>query len=107
MEHTDLQAGLRDLNESLGRMRSLRAWAQLKEHEARADQPPSFQIYDPTPTDLKNEYSHFLSTSNQVRRLLHRHGASLPAPVRSSLLRRLTEFERQARQFNLPERWPR
>ena len=107
MEHTDLQAGLRDLNESLGRMRTLRAWAQLKEDEARPHQPPSFQIYDPTATDLKNEYSHFLSTFNQVRRLLREHATPLSAPVRETLLRRLTALERQVRQFNLPERWPR
>ena len=101
MEHTDLQVGLRDLSESLRRMRALLAWSQLKQHEARPGQPPSYQIFDPTTTDLRNEYSHFLSTSSQIRGALREPNASIPAPEREALHRRLAELEREAHQLNL------
>jgi hypothetical protein len=104
MEDIDLQAGLRSLNESLGRMKDLLAWGQLKQSEARPDQPPSFQIYDPTATDLRDEYSHFLSTSIQIHGILHEHGASILAPVREILRRKLAKLEQEARQLNLHRR---
>jgi len=100
MEDIDLQAGLRSLNASLGRMRDLMAWGQLKQSEARPGQPPSFQIYDPTATDLRDKYSHFLSTAFQIHGLLHEHGASIPAPVRETLQRKLAKLEQEARQLN-------
>ena len=104
MEHTDLQVGLRDLSESLRRMRDLLAWGQLEHSEMRPGQPPSFQIYDPTATDLRNEYSHFLSTSIQIHGLLHEHSDAVPAPVRETLQRKLAELEQEAHQLNLHRR---
>ena len=70
MEDIDLQASLRCLNASLRRMRDLLAWGQLKHSEMRPGQPPSFQIYDPTATDLRNEYSFFVSNSLQMHAVL-------------------------------------
>jgi len=104
MESVDLQAGLRSLNKSLRQMKALLAWKQLKESETRPGQPPSFQIYDPTATDLRNEYSHFLSTSIQIHGALHEHGAAVPAPVREDLQRRLAKLEQEAHQLNLHQR---
>jgi hypothetical protein len=101
MQHTDLQAGLKSLQESLRRMRALLAWGQLKQSEARPDEPPSFQIYDPTATDLRNAYAHFLSTSIQIHDALREHSASIPAPVRETLQKKLTMLEREARQLNV------
>ncbi len=62
MTEMDLQAGLRSLRTSLRQIKSLMAWEQLKQAEAKPGEPPTFQAYDPTETDLKNEYSFFLST---------------------------------------------
>jgi len=104
MQHIDLQAGLRNLSESLRRMKALLAWGQLKQQETRPGEPPSFQIYDPTATDLRSEYSHFLSTSIQTRGALREHGASIPAPEREALRRRLAELEREAHQLSLCRR---
>ena len=104
METTDVQASLESLSQSLRRMRDLLAWGQLKEHEAKPGQPPSFQIYDPTATDLRNEYSHFLSTSIQIHGTLREHSASIPAPVREDLRRRLAKLEQEAHQLNLHQR---
>ena len=106
MEHIDLQAGLRGLNDSLRRMKDLLAWGQLKQQEARPGEPPSFQMYDPTATDLRNAYSHFLSTSVQIHGVLRECSASIPAPLRETLQRKLAKLEQEAHQLNLQQRCP-
>lgn len=104
MERIDLNAGFRRLNASLGRMRDLMAWDRLKEHEARPHEPPSFQIYDPTATDLRNEYSHFLFTAVELHDALRGHGASIPESMRRTLQRKLAKLEQEARQLDLHQR---
>ena len=104
MEDIDLHAGLRSLNESLRRMKGLLAWGQLKQSEARRGQPPSFQIHDPTETDLRNEYSHFLSTSIQIRNALREHRASISEPAREMLRKKLAMLAQEAHQLNLHQR---
>jgi hypothetical protein len=104
MENTDLQAGLLRLNESLGRMRSLLAWRRLKQHEARPGQPPSFQIYDPTGTDLSNEYSFFLSTSTRMHSALSQLDPRPPESLHERIRTELAELERQMRSLNLDRR---
>jgi hypothetical protein len=100
----DLQAGVRSLNESLRRMKALLAWGQLKQQETRPGEPPSFQVYDPTATDLRNEYSHFLSTSVQIHGALCERSASIPVPLRETLQKKLAELEQEAHQLNLRRR---
>lgn len=100
MEHMDLQAGLRSLQDSLRRMQALLAWSQLKQHEARLGEPPSFRMYDPTETDLRNEYSRFLSTFTEMHAVLHAHSASIPA-LRETLQRKLAELEQEAHQLKM------
>ncbi|NMC73024.1 MAG: hypothetical protein GYA56_01450 [Geobacteraceae bacterium] len=85
-------------------MKDLLAWGELKQSEARPGQSPSFQIYDSTATDLRDKYSHFLSTAFQIHGILHEHGASIPAPVREILQRKLAKLEQEARQLNLHRR---
>ena len=106
MEHVDLQAGLRSLHASLGRMRDLLAWGQLKQQEARPGEPPSFQIYDPTADDMRNEYLFFLFTASRMHGILHEHRASIPAPVRATLQRKLTKVGQEVHQLNLHRRCP-
>ena len=104
METTDLQAGLRSLSQSLRRMKDLVAWSQLKEHKIRPDEPPSFQIYDPTEVDLRNEYSLFLSTSVQIHAILNERNASIPEPAREAVKKTLAKLEQQVYQLNLHQR---
>ena len=106
MEDIDLQAGLKRLSQSLRQMKALLAWGQLKRSEAQPDQPPSFQIYDPTETDLRNEYSLFLSTSIQIRNALREHRASISEPAREMLRKKLAMLEQEAHQLNLHRRCP-
>ena len=104
MNDGDMHAGLRSLNESLRRMKDLLAWGQLKQSEARPGQPPSFRIYDPTATDLRNEYSHFLSTSIQIHAILNGRDASIPESAHKAFRRTLANLEQQVYQLNLHQR---
>lgn len=87
-------------------MKDLLAWGQLQQSEVRPGQPPSFQIPDPTETDLRNEYSFFLSTSRQIHALLNDRDASIPAPAREAIRKTLAKLEQEAHQLNLQQRCP-
>jgi len=50
MAEVDLEAGLRSLRRSLRQIRALLAWEELKQSEAKPDQPTAFQINDPIQT---------------------------------------------------------
>jgi hypothetical protein len=104
MEHTDLQAGLLRLTESLGRMQSLLAWHRLKQHEARPGWPPSFAMYDPTETDLSNEYSFFLSTSIRMHSALNQLDRRFPKSLHEQIKKELAGLEHQVRALNLERR---
>jgi hypothetical protein len=101
MEDIDLQAGLRSLEDSVHRMQALLAWKQLKQQEAKPEQPPSFQMYDPTATELRNEYSLFSLVRTHVRAVLKQSSHSVPERLRTGIERTLAELERQARQLCL------
>ena len=104
MEHTDLQADLLRLNESLGRMQSLLAWRRSKQHEARPGWPPSFQMYDPTETDLSNEYSFFLSTRLRIHASLNQLDRRFPKSLHEQIKKELAGLEHQVCALNLDGR---
>lgn len=95
---------MRSLGQSLERLRDLLAWDQLKQSEARPNQPPAFQLYDPTATDLRNEYSSFLSTAVQMHTLLNRRSRSMTPSMRTRMKKRLAKLEQQVHQLNLDRR---
>jgi len=105
MEKVDLQTGLRSLRASLQQIESLMAWEQLKQSEARPHQPPAFQISDPTETDLRNEYSFFLSTSMQMHNMLNDSAAVISRAKLRYLKIQLAKVERQVHNLNLHRRF--
>lgn len=105
MVEVDLRAGLRSLRESLRQIKSLLAWEQLKRSESTPNQPPAFQISDPTESDLKNEYSFFLSTLVQVHNILNDGTLVLPDKYRQSIQRQIYRIEQQANHLNLHQRF--
>ena len=104
MTEPDVKAGLRNLRQSLTQMKALLAWEQLKQSEARPGEPPAFQVYDPTETDLRNEYSSFLSTSIQIHTILNERDARIPEPARAAIREALATLEQHVYQLNLHQR---
>ena len=103
----DLSAGLRSLRESLRQIKALLAWEELKQSEARPDQPLALILNDPIETDLRNEYSFFLSTSVQMHRFLDDSSGSAPAAERQKVQRQLVKIEQQLQGLNLHRRFLR
>ena len=104
MEGVDLEAGLRSLRQSLKQIRSLLAWEQLRQSETRPDRQFSFQIYDPFETDLRNEYSYFLSLSFQIHSILNDNTINVKID-RDSIKRQLMKIEQQVQDLNLQQRF--
>jgi hypothetical protein len=105
MAEADLEAGLRSLRDSLRQMKTLLAWEQLKQSESRPDQPPAFTICDPIETDLKNEYSFFLSTAVQMHSILSDGSVLLSESDRQNIRRQLVRIEQQAYGLSLHQRF--
>ena len=86
-------------------MKALLAWKQLKQSESRPGQPPSFTIDDPAETDLRNEYSFFLSTSVQILHLLDGGIENLSDPERQAIKQQLAKVEQEVNRLNLQQRF--
>jgi len=69
MKEIDSKAGavLENLRGSLERMKTLAAWQELKQSEAKPGDQPSFVMYDPTETDFRNEHSFFVANLAELR----------------------------------------
>jgi hypothetical protein len=105
MAQMNLEAGLRSLRESLRQMKALLAWEQLKKAESRPGQAPAFTVYDPTETDLRNEYSFFLSTSVQIHHLLNDSTINIPAAKREAFRLRLARIDQEMNSLDLHQRF--
>lgn len=105
MAEIDLEAGLRSLRKSLQQIKALLAWEQLKQSEARPDQPPGFRISDSIETDLRNEYSFFLSTSMEMHSILNDGLSTVQEADRQSIKRQLSKIEQQAYGLNLNQQF--
>ena len=105
MEKADLQAGLGDLRKSLRKMKALLAWEQLKQSEARPGQPAAFPIHDPTETELRNEYTYFLSTSVKIHHALNNGSACISAKKSHAIKRQLTKIELEVYRLCLHQRF--
>jgi hypothetical protein len=102
MEKADLEAGLQRLRQSLMQMKALLAWNQLKQSESRsAGQPPSFTINDPTETDLRNEYSFYLSQMAQFHHFLNDGINNLSEPEKQSIIGKLARIKQEVNRLNL------
>jgi len=107
MTEPDLRAGLRTLRKSLQQIKALLAWEQLKQAEARPGQPPSFTLNEFIETDLRNEYSFFLSISMQIQGILNDHSPAMPEKEQQSIKRQLSKIEQEAYCLNLNKRFCR
>jgi len=101
----DLEAGLKKLKQSLRQIKALLAWEELKRSEAMPNQPPAFTLTDSTETDLRNEYSSFLSTSVRVHSILNDNTTKVTKTKRQKIKVELIKTERQFNSLNLQQRF--
>lgn len=86
-------------------MKSLLAWEQLKQLEKKPGPPPAFEIYDPTETDLRNEFSFFLASLADMQDFLDTRQQAVSERCRQSYKHRLLKLEQEAYALNLHKRF--
>ena len=91
------EESLNDLRSSVESISSLVAWRNLKLAERRRGEPLSFQIYDPTKSEIKNEFGLFLMTLFESQAALAKLPSSKKRKARSELLNLEAQFNRLAR----------
>lgn len=105
MVDIDLEAGLKKLKQSLRQIKALLAWEELKRSEAMPNQPPAFTLNDLTETDLRNEYSSFLSSSVRVHSILYDNTTKATKAKHQKIKVELIKIERQFNSLNLQQRF--
>jgi DNA-binding transcriptional MerR regulator len=104
MTEPNLDAGLRNLRQSLRQIKALLDWQQLQEAESRHHEPPGFKITDSVETDLRNEYSFFLSTALQIHGILNDTSLTIPEAKRQNIKSQLAKVEQQLYSLNLNQK---
>jgi len=69
------------------------------------NQPPAFTPDDSTETDLRNEYSSFLSNSVRVHSILYGNTTKVTKAKRQRIKVELIKIERQLNSLNLQQRF--
>ena len=105
MADVDLEAGLKKLKQHLKHIKALLSWEELKRSEAKPDQPPAFTLNDLTKTDLRNEYSSFLSISVRLHSILNDNTIKMLKAKRHKIKAALINIERQFNRLNLHQRF--
>lgn len=98
----DIQASLRNLRAHIEQMKSLIAWADLKQAEAAANQASPLQFHDETLTELRNEHTHYEAAAESIREWLALHCNQVPKFEREFILNELSAMASQVRAMNLP-----
>jgi hypothetical protein len=104
MAEMNLEAALRSLRKSLEQIKALLAWEQLKQSEARPGHSPMLAFDNSIETDLRNEYSFFLSTSVQMHSILNSGTAGISRVKLQRIKQELARIERQLFSLDLQQR---
>ena len=108
MADNPIDAGLKSLQETLEQIKSLLAWDQLQQSEAKPGQPPGFTRADSLEFDLRNRYSHFMFTLVEIRSMLNDPDKlSVSKAKRDECGRELQKVEAEFRKLDLAERFIR
>ena len=97
---------LQQLENTLAELKSLLAWEELKQAEARPGDPPGFIIADTVQEDIKNTYSCFLARHLELKHaVFHLNDKELSLRKKQTFQRKLANLEKQFRQLNLTQRF--
>ena len=86
-------------------MKSFLAWEQLKQSEQKPGQPPAFEVHDPTETDLKNEFSFFLTSLTAMHESLDANPKTVSENKKRVLKHELLKLEQAVSALNLHRRF--
>lgn len=93
------------MRKSLQQIKALLAWEQLKHSEARPGRSLMLAFDNSIETDLRNEYSYFLSTCVQLHSVLNDSSIIVSEEKRQNIKRQLATIEQQIYSLNLHQRF--
>jgi len=106
MEPVNIMAALKDLSKCLREIRSLLAWKELAEGEAKPGTPPSFRINHHIEEDVRHQCGFFLKTTMDLHEFLNTDGRkSLSESVQEAVRKKLRRMERRFDKLKLTERF--
>jgi hypothetical protein len=106
MKENELETHWKKLQETLEQIKALLAWEQLQREERRAGQPPGFTLTDPVDEDLRNQYSRFLTLSQQMHGILNSSARNCLSAIRQrSYMQQVLRLEQEIRSLALGERF--
>ena len=97
-------ASLKNLSESLERIKTHLAWLALKQSEWRPGDRPILCAADDLAAELRNERSHFVASALELRQALdNASGAGLSQKSIAEWHGQLRELEAEMQQLGLPK----
>ena len=106
MTEMQINSALQQLEKDLADLKSLLAWEELKQTEARPGEPPGFTIGDTVGEDIKNSYSSFLAHHLELKHTFcNLNNNTISLHKKQTFQRKLAELEKQFRQINLTTRF--
>jgi hypothetical protein len=103
MEH-NLDEKLQRLRQSLGRIKALLAWQQLKGWEANSSRIDTFEMDDRTVQELKDEYAFFLAALATTHAVIEDRSSFISPPVRQDIEMQLADLDCQLDDLHLDGR---
>ena len=103
MEH-NINEKLQRLRQSLGRIKALLAWQQLKGWEANPSRLDSFEMDDRTAQELKDERAFFLAALVTTHAVLEDRSSFISPPARQDIEMQLADLDCQLYDLHLEGR---
>lgn len=100
----NIPAAMRDLTETLQKLRELEEWDLLAKQEHRRDVPPSFQLSNHVDVDMRVQATAFVSVSLQIQEILNDPALEIREVTRQRWLRRLHNLEQEFAQLAVAEK---
>jgi len=91
-----VEKNMEQLQQSLEKLKALRAWGQLKQEEARRNRSSAFRIFDPVQQDIQNQVSHFLYLQVKITRQLQTtEDNSMSKSQKNNMRKRLYQIQQE------------
>ena len=100
----NIPEAMRDLAQTLQKLRELEEWNLLAKQEYRRDVPPSFQVSNHVDVDMRVQATAFVSSSLRIQEILNDPDLEIREVTRQRWLRRLHNLEQEFAQLTVAEK---
>ena len=97
----NIPAALKELADTLKKLKELDEWAKLARQEENPQVPPSFRIDNHVDSDIRLQYAVFIATVMDIQDVLNNPALGIPQNHRTRWKNRLLEFQEQAQKLDI------